>query len=143
MQAILADHKKLYIFFLALSLLFYGNCIRNGFSFDDSYVTVTNTPQVKGQKFTPNNQLVAKGIKGIPKIWQSHYGHGEGTSYDYRPVVTSLFAIEYSLFGPAPHIYHFVSIVLYSLVVFLLFLVLKISLKNYSFGTLFSFVCAV
>jgi protein O-mannosyl-transferase len=142
MQRILSDNKKLYLLFLALSLLFYGNSIKNGFSFDDAYVTIVTTP-VKGQKYTPNNPLVAGGIKNIPVIWRSHYGHGEGTSYDYRPVATTLFAIEYDLFGQAPHLNHFISILLYSLIVFILFLVLKICLRDYPFGQLFAFVCAI
>jgi tetratricopeptide (TPR) repeat protein len=142
MQAILSNNKKTYFLFFALCLLFYGNSLKNGFSFDDSYVTVTNTP-VKGQKFTPNNELIAAGIKGIPKIWQSRYGHGNGTSYDYRPVVMTLFAIEYSIFGSAPHLNHFVNIVLYSLIVFFLFLLLKVSLKKYPFNELFALVSAV
>src|ERR1700756_4536328 len=144
MQDILTNNKKLYFLFLALCLLFYGNSIKNNFSFDDVYVTVTNTPPPgKNQKFTPNNQLIAKGIKGIPKIWRSRYGHGDGTAYDYRPVVLSLFAIEYSLFGPSPHINHFISILLYSFIVFLLFQVLKICLKDYPFNNLFALVCSV
>jgi protein O-mannosyl-transferase len=142
MQGILSDNKKLYFLFLALCLLFYGNSIKNGFSFDDAYVTIVTTP-VKGQKYTPNNPLVAGGIKNIPTIWRSHYGHGEGTSYDYRPVTTTLFAIEYDLFGPSPHLNHFVSIILYSLIVFVFYLVLKICLRDYPFGQLFAFVCAV
>lgn len=142
MNKIFSNIKKTYFFFLLLSLLFYGNSIKNGFCFDDSYVTVTNA-SVKGQKFIPNNQLVANGIKGIPKIWRSRYGHGDGTAYDYRPLVMSLFALEYTLFGPSPHINHFISIVLYSLIVFFLFMILKICLEDYPFNELFAFVCAI
>ncbi|MGZ3862909.1 MAG: hypothetical protein ACXVPN_10895 [Bacteroidia bacterium] len=142
MKGILASNKKLYVFFLALCLLFYGNSLRNGFSFDDSYVTVANTP-VKGKKFMPNNQLVGGGIKNIPKIWQSRFGHGEGTAYDYRPMTTTLFAIEYSLFGPSPHLNHFVSIALFSLIAFLLFLILKTCLKGQPYKELFALVCSV
>lgn len=142
MKGILASNKKLYLLFLALCLLFYGNSLQNGFSFDDSYVTVSNTP-VKGKKFTPNNPLVGGGIKNIPKIWQSRFGHGEGTAYDYRPMTTTLFAIEYSLFGSSPHLNHFVSIALFSLIVFLLFIILRLCLKDHPFSELFSLVCCV
>ncbi len=122
--------------------MFYGNSIKNGFCFDDSYVTVTNYP-VKGQKFKPNNALVGNGIKGIPKIWKSRYGHGEGTAYDYRPVVLTLFAIEYSVFGSAPHLNHFISIVLYSLIAFYLFQILRKCLYQYPFKDFFALVCVV
>jgi len=142
MRQIFSDNKKIFLFFFTLSLLFYGNSIKNDFCFDDSYVTVTNHP-VNGQKFTPNNLLVAQGLKGIPKIWRSHYGHGEGTSYDYRPAVTTLFAIEYAVFGQAPHINHFISIVLYALIVFFLFQLLKRCLHQYPFKETFALVCSV
>ncbi len=142
MKKILANNTSLYLFFLILSLLFYGNSIKNGFNFDDSYVTVTNYP-VKGQKFIPNNPLVAQGISGIPKIWRSRYGHGYGMSYDYRPVVISLFAIEFSVFGQAPHINHFISIVLYALVCFYLFILLKLCLHQYPYKESFALVCAL
>src|ERR1035437_230909 len=124
MRQIFSDNKKTFLFFLAFSLLFYGNSIKNGFCFDDSYVTVTNIP-VKGKSYVPNHPLVAQGFKGIPKIWRSHYGHDKTSSYDYRPVVITLFAIEYAIFGQAPHINHFINILLYALVVFVLFLLLK------------------
>ncbi|MGZ3865166.1 MAG: hypothetical protein ACXVNR_01835, partial [Bacteroidia bacterium] len=142
MKSILTNNKKLYLFFLAVCLLFYGNSLQNGFSFDDSYVTVSNLP-VKGRNFVPNNKLVAGGIKNIPKIWQSRFGHGEGTAYDYRPMTTTLFAIEYSLFGSSPHLNHFVSILLFSFIVFLLFTILKLCLREYPFKELFSLVCCV
>lgn len=142
MRKILSDTKKTYILFLVLAFLFYGNSIRNGFSFDDSYVTPVNTP-LKGVEYKPNNEIVAMGIKGIPKIWQTHYGHGQGTAYDYRPVATTLFAIEYSLFGQSPHLNHFVSVLLYSLVVFYLFLILRLGLKEYPYHETFAFVCSL
>ncbi len=142
MQKILSDNKKTYLLFLILSLLFYGNSIRNNFSLDDSYVTVTNYP-VKGRSYTPNNPLVAAGIKGIPKIWRSHYGHEKGVGYDYRPVVITMFAIEYSVFGQAPHIDHFINVVLYSIIVFILFLLLKKCLNEYSYKEPFALICSV
>src|ERR1035437_9634005 len=124
MQKILSDNKKTFLFFLILSLLFYGNSIKNGFSLDDSYITVTNYP-TKGKTYTPNNQYIANGFSGIPKLWRSHYGHEKGAGYDYRPVVMTVFAMEYAIFGQAPHINHFINIVLYALLVFCLFLLLK------------------
>lgn len=142
MQKILSDNKKIFLFFLILSLLFYGNSIKNGFSLDDSYVTVTNYP-VKGRAYTPNNQYIANGVEGIPKLWRSHYGHEKDAGYDYRPVVMTMFAIEYAVFGQAPHINHFINIVLYALLVFCLFLLLKKCLQEYSYKEPFALVCAV
>jgi tetratricopeptide (TPR) repeat protein len=142
MQNILSSSRNTFIFFLLLSFLFYGNSIKNGFSLDDSYVTVTNYP-VKGKNYTPNHNLVSQGIKGIPKIWRSHYGHGNGTSYDYRPLVITMFALEYQFFGQAPHINHFINVVLYGVLTFYLFVLLKYCLKEYNYKETFALVCSV
>jgi hypothetical protein len=142
MFKILSSKKNTFFFFLVLSFLFYGNSIKNGFSLDDSYVTPTNYP-VKGKNYTPNQSLVAGGVKNIPKIWRSHYGHGSGTSYDYRPIVITMFAIEYAVFGQAPHVNHIINIILYGILVFCLFLLLKKCLYEYPFNDFFAFVCSV
>lgn len=142
MKQVLSDHKKSFLFFLLLSLLFYGNSIRNSFSFDDSYVTVTNFPE-GNRKYTPNNKRIAEGIKGIPTLWQSRYGHGKGSAFDYRPVVTTLFAIEYSFFGQSPHLNHFVNVLLYATSVFLLFILLKRILAAYPYRESFALVCCL
>jgi tetratricopeptide (TPR) repeat protein len=142
MNKILADNKNTYIFFLILSLLFFGNSVKNGFSLDDSYVTVTNYPE-KGKEYKPNNTLVASGFKGIGKIWHSHYGHGSGTSYEYRPLVITMFAVEYGIFGQAPHVNHFINIILYATLIFCLFLLLKKCFKEYAYNEIFSLLCCV
>jgi tetratricopeptide (TPR) repeat protein len=142
MRKILSNNKNTFFFFLILSFLFYGNSIKNGFSLDDSYVTVTNY-QVKGKNYTPNHPLVAGGLKSIPKIWRSHYGHGNGTSYDYRPVVITMFAIEYGIFGQSSHINHTINVILYGILVFCLFLLLKKCLEDYPFKETFALVCSI
>jgi len=142
MEKVFASNSRICFFFLALSLLFYGNSIKNSFSFDDSYVTVTNFPDGK-RKFEPNNPGVAAGIKGIPQLWRSRYGHGKGTAFDYRPVVTTSFAIEYSIYGSSPHMNHFINVILYSLILFLLFLVLRKCLSAYPFRDAFALVCCL
>lgn len=142
MNKILANNKNTFLIFLVLSFLFYGNSVKNGFSLDDSYVTITNYP-VKGKEYKPNNLLISKGVASIPKIWQSHYGYGQGTAYDYRPLVLTMFALEYAVFGQAPHINHFINIVLYAALILCLFLFLKKCLYAYSYKESFSFVCAL
>lgn len=142
MDRILSSNLKSFLLFFALSMLFYGNSIRNSFSFDDSYVTVTNF-KAGNKKYVPNNPYVAAGISGIPKLWQSRYGHGKGTSYDYRPVVTTLFAIEYSLFGQSPHINHFVSILLFACCVFMAYLLLRKCFANAVNGKELAFLASL
>ncbi|MBC7696053.1 MAG: hypothetical protein H7141_11475 [Burkholderiales bacterium] len=64
------EHKAIYTLFLVLTFLFYGNSLKNKYSLDDEYVTITNSP-AKGQPFIPNNKLIKDGFK----IWVSHYAH--------------------------------------------------------------------
>lgn len=116
---------KTTILFFVLTFLFYGNTLKNKYALDDEYITATNTA-VKGQKFIPNNSLIKDGFASIPKIWTSRYAHDTENSFDYRPVVTTTFAIEYGLFGQNPFISHFINVILYF---FLICLIYEILLK--------------
>jgi len=123
MIALLKEHKKIFFIFFILIFLFYGNSLKNKYALDDDYITVTNFP-VKGQPYTPNNQLVSNGFKGIPKIWKSRYAHDGESSFEYRPVTTTSFAIEYAVFGQNTFISHLINILIYFVSVSLLFCVL-------------------
>src|ERR1700751_2881411 len=92
--------RKIALFIFILVFVLYGNSIKNNFSVDDSYVTVT-TPE------KPNNPRIEKGIKGIPKLFTSHYAESGYQSFEYRPLTLVTFAIEYQFFGSNPHINHF------------------------------------
>lgn len=105
--------------------LIYGNSIRNKYALDDDFVTVTN-PQ------HPDNLRVAKGIKGIPEIFSSHYVQSKEQSFEYRPLPLSTFAIEYQFFGSNPHISHFISVLIYAITCILLFTLLCKLFKNYN-----------
>ena len=89
-----------------LTILIYSNSIKNDFSLDDNYVTVTNHN-------LPNNPRIEKGIHGISEIFTTHYIHTKQQSFEYRPITLSTFAIEYELFGCNPHINHLINILLF------------------------------
>ena len=141
MRILFNQYKNIFFFFLVTTFLIYGNTLRNKYALDDDYVTVTNFP-VQGKKYFPNNKLVAKGIKGIPKIWKSRYATDNESSFDYRPITTSFFAIEYTIFGQNPFISHLINIILYFLCVWILFCVLHKLFENYKFNFIFSFLVA-
>ena len=112
MRNLAKENKKTILLFFIFCFLFYGNSLKNKYALDDDYITVTNFP-VKGQKYVPNHPLVSKGFKGIPKIWKSRYASDEESSFDYRPLVTASFAIEYGIFGQNPFISHLINILIY------------------------------
>lgn len=136
------EHKRLFLVFFVLTFLFYGNTLKNKFSLDDEYVTVTNTP-VAGQNYTPNNKSSILGIKGIPKIWQSRYAQDEESSFEYRPVTTSSLAIEYSIFGQNPLVNHLFNVLLYFFTVCLLFIVLLKLFESQSYHIHIAFLTSL
>lgn len=130
--------RMLFICF-GLAFLFYGNSIKNGYSMDDELVTTTDRQP---------NELSESGYKGLKKIFTSHSFIDGKQNYEYRPISIYTFALEWSLFGPKenekflpdgkpnigkrPHISHFINVLLYGLVGFVLFQMLSIIFQNQS-----------
>ena len=114
------EHSKFWLlFFFVLAFLLNGNTILNEYSLDDHYVTFPN-------------EMVVKGIHGLPEIFTSNYINIGNVKVDYRPLVKASFAIEYEFFEGNPHIGHFFNVLLYAINCALLFLLLSLLLKSYS-----------
>ncbi|MFH0895872.1 MAG: tetratricopeptide repeat protein [Bacteroidota bacterium] len=109
--------KSFYIALIIFAFILYGNTLYNKYSMDDDFVT-------------NNNQTIQKGVSGIPEIFQTRYSEGK-YQYEYRPIVKSIFAIEYEIFGMNPGVSHFFNILLYALTCVLLFYLLRKFLKNF------------
>lgn len=99
---------KYAIIIFVLSFLVYGNSIQNKYSLDDHLVN-------------DQNELTQHGIKNFKQIFSSYSFKEKDFNYEYRPVLLLSFAIEYQIFGVNPHISHFISVLLFSLFVILLF----------------------
>lgn len=107
------------IFSFLIAFLFYGNSISNGFSLDDELVTTTDRKQ---------HLNVEKGIGGVKDIFTSNYAIDGKQNYEYRPIVTLSYAIEWSLFSDHPErasISHFINILIYAICGILLFQLLN------------------
>jgi hypothetical protein len=89
---------------------------------------------------TANNDIVKKGISGIPKIFTSLYQNLDNFKYEYRPIVKLTYAIENEIFGSNPGISHFINILLYFLSSVLLFFLLQ---KIFYKGNILFSVCIV
>jgi protein O-mannosyl-transferase len=114
------QHKKVILFFMLACFLLYGKAITNDYSMDDEFVV-------------RNNMQVQKGIKAIPEIFRTTYViDSQKASYEYRPMVKAVYAIECQLFGVNPHVSHFFNILLYALSIILLYYILKDLLSNYN-----------
>ncbi|MFH2095631.1 MAG: tetratricopeptide repeat protein, partial [Bacteroidota bacterium] len=105
-------NKKVLLIITVAVFLVYGNSIFNDYCLDDEFVV-------------KNHPVVTKGVSGIGKIFRSRYYSGDGLSYGYRPVTQALFALEYEVFGNSPHISHLISVILFSLLCYLIYLSLR------------------
>lgn len=115
--------SRSFVIILALSFFLYGNTIKNNYNLDDIFV-IKNNPQV------------LKGIKAIPEIFTNRYFENRQAKFGYRPLTKAVFAVEVSLFGVNPHISHFINIVLYAILVYVLLIWLK-RIFEQSVGNLF------
>lgn len=121
-------NKYHFLFFLVVAFLLYGNTLSNDYAIDDTYVI--------------NNDLSNKGIKGIGRIFKSHYALGEnGNNFEYRPIVKVTFALEYELFKKNPGVSHFINVLLYAICLYLLYHFLKNFLRDQSELSLKLMVC--
>src|SRR3974390_1763884 len=101
------------IILLLLCIAVNANTLFNEYTIDDGVVLV-------------ENQLVAKGIKGIPELFKTDYffGYKDKGSFStlagarYRPVVLSVFALEYQFFAANPMVSHLINVLLFALSVF-------------------------
>jgi len=109
---------KVLLFLLVLVFILYGNTIPNHYALDDEFVT-------------NNNPVIQKGLKAIPEIFTTRYVSNDEQNYDYRPVVKLSFALEYAVFKDNPHVGHLINVLLYFLLCFLLFVILKLLLQKY------------
>lgn len=110
------------MFFISIvtAFLFFGNSIPNGYSLDDELVTTTDRN---------HHMNVEKGIKGLFDIFTSNYTVNNKQNYEYRPIVTLSYAIEWSLFSDNDnkvHISHFINVLLYGVCGFLIFQMLQV-----------------
>ncbi|MFI5164399.1 MAG: protein O-mannosyl-transferase TMTC1-related protein [Bacteroidia bacterium] len=108
-----------YLLVFLFSFLLYSNTLHNGFVMDD-LVVITK------------NQSVQKGFAGIKELFgQPSDTRINGDIGPYRPLTTSFFAIEKQIFGDHSSAWHFMTVLLYSLLCVILFFLLKKLLHNY------------
>ena len=118
-----SSSKKKWLPIIALIIivfLYYGDTLNNGYSLDDDLVTSTDNSV---------HERVEKGVSAIPEIFTTHYVQTDRQQYEYRPMVTSSFAVEYQFFGDKSikeraSISHLINVMLYALLIVLIYLLL-------------------
>jgi tetratricopeptide (TPR) repeat protein len=97
-----------------LVFVVFANGIGNKYALDDEFYTAG------GNKYTQ------KGLKGIPGVFKTRtFNNNDGSSYSYRPITLTTFAIETQFFGENPHVSHFFNVLLYAITIVLLFRLLR------------------
>ncbi len=100
--------RSVLVIAFVLSFVLYGNTLRNGYAMDDELVTL-------------NQKNVEQGIYGISSIFTSRYSVNTKQNYEYRPLVLLTYAIEYQFFGRNAGVSHFINILFYALLCFLIY----------------------
>jgi tetratricopeptide (TPR) repeat protein len=107
--------KRILGLFVAIAgFMLYSNTLNHGYVLDDFGLIKDNT-QTK------------KGVSAIPEIFKSSYRYGMNiTDYTlYRPLTKAMFAAEWDASPDNPSLSHWVNVLLFSLLCFMLFLVLS------------------
>lgn len=94
----------------AVALVVALPALRNGFAIDDFYLVVDNA--------------AVHSLRTVPRLFAEPWGNGAGhdamytrvNAASYRPVTSTLFAVEYSLFGARAAPFHATSALLHALV---------------------------
>ena len=101
--------------------------------------TITNLYALDDVMLIKQNQYIAEGIKGIPKLFSIDVWHfGNVNLGYYRPLSLVTFAIEYQFFHLNPHVSHLGNVLLYALTCFFVCLLLMRVFRNYN--PVFSFL---
>jgi len=83
-------------------------------------IIVKNTYNIDDHFVIDKNEQVQQGIAAIPDILTSFYIQKEKITFYYRPIPKILYALEYECFSDNPHLFHFVQLVLFGLLIIII-----------------------
>ncbi len=113
LEKVTIKNSSVFVLFLCLVLISYGNILFGDFVFDDN-IFIENNTQIR----SPAN---------IEAIYESSTTEGSGLLDDnfYRPNQQFIYMMLYSFFGLSPFFFHLISILLHALNAFLVFALFK------------------
>ena len=93
-----------------VAFLLYANTLQHRYVLDD-YLFITG------------NSMTQAGIKAIPDIFRTGYvsTYEHGDAHNYRPLIKSIFALEWQVAPDNPSLCHWVNVLLFAFTCFLLF----------------------
>lgn len=124
------QNKKILYLIVALAvLLVYYNSLFNDFVFDDESVV-------------QNNQSITV-LSNIPKFFTAEEGFHKVIGRYYRPVVSSLYAVDYALWGMEPFGFHLTNVIIHTIAALLLLMILIKLFGEYKYGMMSSLLGAL
>lgn len=113
-----------YIIIILVTFLVYYNSLSNEFVFDDESVI-------------QNNQSITS-ADNIPKFFTAEDGFHKVIGRYYRPIVSSSYAIDFSIWGLNPYGFHLTNIIIHILSCLLLYKILSLLFWRYKYRNLFA-----
>ncbi|MDG1332088.1 MAG: glycosyltransferase family 39 protein [Crocinitomicaceae bacterium] len=111
-MGIKTTHWSFGLVIMLIAFFQFSNTLGHDFAWDDKIVIQENT-------------RVQEGVSGIPDLLKKYNSDLRQDQYGYRPITLISFAIDYEFSGVEPGFYHFMNVLYFSLLCFVLFLVLK------------------
>lgn len=118
-----------YLIIIVITYLVYSNSISGEFVFDDESVIVNN-PSIQS-------------LGNIPKYFTADEGFHKVIGRYYRPVVSSSYAVDYSVWGLNPYGFHITNVIIHIISCLLLFKIFIVLFWRYKYRNLFSLFAAL
>lgn len=113
-----------YLIIILITYLIFQNSLSGEFVFDDESVIV-------------NNQSITS-LSSIPKFFTAEDGFHKVIGRYYRPIVSTTYALDYSLHGLKPYGFHLTNIIIHIISCLLLFKILSLLFWRYKYRNLFA-----
>lgn len=113
-----------YIIIIVVTYLVFQNTLENSFVFDDESVIIGNTS--------------IRDLSNIPKYFTAEEGFHKVIGRYYRPVISSTYAMDYSIWELNPYGYHLTNIIIHIISCLLLFKILTTLFSRYKYRNLVS-----
>ena len=118
-----------YIIIAVFAILIFYNALNNDFVFDDESVVVNN--------------IALQDFSNIPKYFAGAEGFHKVIGRYYRPIVSTLYTVDYAIWGLNPLGYHITNIIIHVISCLLLFALLMQLFGDFKYGILASLIAAL
>ncbi|MFA7359950.1 MAG: tetratricopeptide repeat protein [Candidatus Kapaibacterium sp.] len=123
------NKKILYLIVALVAFFVYYNSLNNDFVFDDESVV-------------QNNQSITV-LSNIPKFFTAEEGFHKVIGRYYRPVVSTLYTIDYAIWGLNPFGFHLTNVIIHAIASLLLLMILLKLFGEYKLGILSALIGAL